>query len=497
MDDARFQGPFRGQLCQPPAPVSVPVPRPPVPSYWKALGFGLLVALPGGLLSGLAAFMGGPVLGWLAVLLLGYCVGAVVANSGRQGDFRFGVLATLLALLGTSLARLEACWCVTLIQLGVLPHVPTFHPEAVGLFLAAAWHWDDLLQYGVVAAVAAIVAVRRPKLSLIDPVLAQKRRQWRTTTLTILGIAFAFAAFFMTVSRVRIDGLAASPDGRFAASFSGWEASIEKKAVVYNAAGEVVEKILGARGPVAWSPDGRFLAVHTRVWHASGPRLREIQDIPSGDCLAFSPDSRAIAVAWEGVVHIWPLGPGSETGLASGAVVYRLAYSPDGKRLVAGRRDGTAIVWELATGNSQTWKAHRAAVTGLVFAPDGQTILTAGGIDPCVKTWDAGTFAELQNWSIDMDWIAHLSLSPDGRTLAVSGGLFHRPGTVLLLDRATGQERSRFTVHANTVVASIFSSDGATLIAATSPTINSLPSRRHGEIYRWDLATGQPLPPPR
>ena len=144
MDDARFQGPFRGQLCQPPAPVSVPVPRPPVPSYWKALGFGLLVALPGGLLSGLAAFMGGPVLGWLAVLLLGYCVGAVVANSGRQGDFRFGVLATLLALLGTSLARLEACWCVTLIQLGVLPHVPTFHPEAVGLFLAAAWHWDDL-----------------------------------------------------------------------------------------------------------------------------------------------------------------------------------------------------------------------------------------------------------------------------------------------------------------------------------------------------------------
>ena len=139
----------------------------------------------------------------------------------------------------------------------------------------------------------------------------------------------------------------------------------------------------------------------------------------------------------------------------------------------------------------------RAARGEAVQRPPVWAMRQAGRWDPEFNRVRAGTFAELQNWSIDMDWIAHLSLSPDGRTLAVSGGSFHRPGMVLLLDRATGQERSRFTVHANTVVASIFSSDGATLIAATSPTINSLPSRRHGEIYRWDLATGQPLPPPR
>ncbi len=107
----------------------------------------------------------------------------------------------------------------------------------------------------------------------------------------------------------------------------------------------------------------------TAVVRLPGAKAREslamVRDVASGDTLlqaalpefaagpvAFSPDARILAVAaGESNVTIQLLNvtTGEQLGLISGlpADPRRLCFSPDGKRLACGFRDGTALVWEL------------------------------------------------------------------------------------------------------------------------------------------------------
>ncbi len=57
--------------------------------------------------------------------------------------------------------------------------------------------------------------------------------------------------------------------------------------------------------------------------------------------------------------------------------VGRVAFRSDGTRLVRGNDDGTARLWDVATGRSLvTLKGHTDSVLGAVFSPDGRFIAT-------------------------------------------------------------------------------------------------------------------------
>jgi WD40 repeat protein len=62
-----------------------------------------------------------------------------------------------------------------------------------------------------------------------------------------------------------------------------------------------------------------------------------------------------------------------------------LAYSPDGKRLATGNRDGVRI-WNALTGQEiETIKALDQ-VTSVTYSPDGKTLVFAAGND--ISLWD-------------------------------------------------------------------------------------------------------------
>jgi WD40 repeat protein len=69
--------------------------------------------------------------------------------------------------------------------------------------------------------------------------------------------------------------------------------------------------------------------------------------------------------------------------------VYTLSWSPDGKHVASGGKDGTVQIWDATTGNSVfIYRGHSAGVTSVAWSPDGTSIASASE-DKTVKVWVA------------------------------------------------------------------------------------------------------------
>jgi RNA polymerase sigma factor (sigma-70 family) len=131
---------------------------------------------------------------------------------------------------------------------------------------------------------------------------------------------------------------------------------------------------------------------------ASGP-------IPPGGFGGFAPPG--------GYGGIWfPDEPG---GIAS------VAFSPDGKLVLAGCLDNVLRVFELSTGKERKLEGHTQQLHGAVFTPDGKRILSASH-DKTVRLWDVESGKEVCRFFGHDNWVWGVAVSPDGR-LGLSGSL--------------------------------------------------------------------------
>ncbi len=82
-----------------------------------------------------------------------------------------------------------------------------------------------------------------------------------------------------------------------------------------------------------------------------------------------------------------PLLRGPQT-LQPQSVCYA-AWSPSGKWLATGSGDGTAKVWDAATGKELLTLGGRIDVWGVAWSPDGKRLATAGS-NKTAKVWEVG-----------------------------------------------------------------------------------------------------------
>ena len=135
----------------------------------------------------------------------------------------------------------------------------------------------------------------------------------------------------------------------------------------------------------------------------------------AGQAVALSSDGSLVAVDTEAEsapnVQIWDIGSADVVTAVQHTAMWRggLDFSPDDSRLVSGGADGTARVWDVATGERLlTLTGHTGPVEDVLYTPDGRQIVTSSS-DGTVRAWSADT-GEMQLVLSGHDSFALLSM---------------------------------------------------------------------------------------
>ena len=196
--------------------------------------------------------------------------------------------------------------------------------------------------------------------------------------------------------------------------------------------------------------------------------------------LAFSPDGRSLAIGQQGIdqppsiLRVWDLEKRRDTIWFEHPVGFRsVAFSSDGRTLVAGNFDGTLSTFVLA----DQWKIHHSEnqgspINSLAFLSN-TAIVAAGDWNGWVRFHGPDTMANRRPLEYQAR-IWALAASPDGSTLAVGG----EANTIQVYDVATRRLKATLEGQNHAVESVDFSPDGKLLASAGGTTVRL-----------WDTAT--------
>ena len=200
--------------------------------------------------------------------------------------------------------------------------------------------------------------------------------------------------------------------------------------------------------------------------------------------LAWSPDGRTLVAALSRhVMRVWDASDGHlihrHFGTHNGPVD-SVAFSPDGRTIASASYDRTVKLWSLEEPRRPraVLEGHTEEVRAVAFSPDGRWIASAS-MDRTLRVWDARSGAQVAVIRGHTSSVTSLAYLP-GSEQVVTGSADE---TVRVWDTATGQELRCFKAHTDTVAQVAVSPDGRDIASAS----------RDRTVRVWDAAS-QPRP---
>lgn len=291
-------------------------------------------------------------------------------------------------------------------------------------------------------------------------------------------------------------GVAFNHDGSLVAAGAGdnsvrvWRTDTGRQVAVFTGHEKLVTS-------VDFSPNGRLLSSSSadgtvRLWDvrdSGGPSIQVLLPTEEDELIMdaeFSPDGQQVVAGTnkgKGVQR-WRVADGEALPAFFGHTngVGSVDYRRDGRTVLSGSVDGSAILWQAQT--NVIYQSH--APVAVAFSQDRR--LLAFTRDNTVALWDTARRSFVRELKTGV--IHSLSFSPDGTQLATAGA----DGSVRLWNTASGRSGRPGSIGEDMVAYSVrFSPDGKTLTAHGGPSYDDLRSgtARMPANYvqlHWDLA---------
>jgi WD40 repeat protein len=243
------------------------------------------------------------------------------------------------------------------------------------------------------------------------------------------------------------------------------------------------------RRPASVAPDPAAVNVLQEIRAADPARTIMTGHTAAVRRVAYSPDgSRIITASHDGTARIWDTRTGIELQVLHvhphiantpvySDIVKTAVYSLDGKRVLTASGDKTQV-WDVRTGAQvMVLAGHHEDLESAAYSPDGTRIIAA--FRTGCESYDARTGAHLTDFVRPGGDFQSAVFSPDGSRVVTAGG----DGTARIWDAQTGRELTALIGHLADVQSASYSPDGRRIVTAS----------RDKTIRIWDAQSGNSL----
>lgn len=157
------------------------------------------------------------------------------------------------------------------------------------------------------------------------------------------------------------------------------------------------------------------------------------------------------------------------------SAVRSAAFSPDGRRVVAGDREGTIHIYDIDSGSQVASQNHPGSILGIDYSSDGKLIASVGS-DKVVRIFDSETLAERNTLAGHDGPIYGVKFASQGPLIASVGW----NKNVRVWNTETGKEELNLIGSEGDIWGVSFCSDGTHLVTG----------EQGGAARVWDLSTG-------